>query len=340
MMHEERRQSRIARLRAELTAYGRMSVREQNVIAQCWDLGRFLADDQADVAESNAPPLDIDSLTNLSVASAVVVANIVSRVAALSDLYEEHLDESKPIVTPYTSEHPTADAFEEEEEEVRRIALGLEDDGQPATDAEAESDEFSAESSPSKASPRLQAKSAIVAAAELLSNEETAAVLDARLRCLPLAEYTESAKQRYLSQCEGEMYELAFGGPDVGQRLGGADDSAARLPTAMKVLEEIEERMPAVKGIYTRALAIPREEHHAACRELLTRMGVPIVFARVPYEAEGLCAAMAMSGLVDFAGTEDSDVVAYGVSHSHWVLTADDRAHSCATSPTRKCRFC
>lgn len=278
-----------------------MSAREQAVIAQCWELGRFIPDD----ADPTPPPPTPLHLTNRGVATALSVGNLVSRVAAFSDLYEEHLVDSKPIVRPHTSEHPTADAFEEEEEEVRRIALGLEQ----YPEAEGSTSSPDSELTSKAEAAHAGAKSAIVHAAELLADEKGAALLDARLKCLPAAEYTESPKQRHLTDCEAEVYELAFGDspePSV--------ENGARVTAAMKVVRDIETRMPAVRGIYTRALAIPREEHHAACRELLTRMGVPIVFARVPYEAEGLCAAMALSGVVDFAGTEDSDVVAYGVS--------------------------
>lgn len=227
-------------------------------------------------------------------ATALAVGRMAAGIAEFSALYEEYVVDSQPVLCAPASEHPTADAFEEEEEELRRIV------GDSAPNCKA-----------------------VVAAADLLSDEEGAAVLDARLRCLPAAEYTETPKQRDLTEREAEVYDLAFGG-DVAAALG--------------VLGDIEGRMSRVANIYERALAIPREEHHAACRELLKRMGVPIVFARVPYEAEGLCAAMALSGLVDFAGTEDSDVVAYGVSPEPGGAHSRDRFSRTSRRPRTRSR--
>jgi hypothetical protein len=71
---------------------------------------------------------------------------------------------------------------------------------------------------------------------------------------------------------------------------------------------------PARKAIYERALQVPTQRIFAQCRELLQRMGVPVVFAEVPFEAEGLAAALAKEGLVDYVGTEDSDAIPLGVS--------------------------
>ncbi|BEI85431.1 hypothetical protein CcaverHIS002_0508320 [Cutaneotrichosporon cavernicola] len=261
-MHETQRGARISRLRDALVAYGAMSVREQAFLAACWDAGLVATE-----VRPPEPTSDVE-FTETVVAMALAVGHMAARIAELAVLYEEYLIDSKPVLRPPSSEHPTADAFEEEEEEIRRLAGDTEPHGK-----------------------------AVVAAADLLSDEEGIAVLDARLRCLPAAEYTETPKQRDLTEREAEVYDLAFRGD---------------VSTALRELRDVEDRMPRVAEIYDRALAIPRESHHAACRELLRRMGVPIVFAHVPYEAEGLCAAMALSGIVDFAGTEDSDVVAYG----------------------------
>jgi flap endonuclease-1 len=238
-----------------------MSARERAVLSEAWDVG--LLDTEVIPPE----PTTAVEFTDRLVAAALAVGGMAARIADLAALYEEHMVDTQPVLSPPSSEHPTADAFEEEEEEIRRIAGDTAPHGQ-----------------------------AVVAVASLLSDEEGAAFIDARLRCLPAAEYTETPKQRDLTQREGEVYDLAF----------------VDTPAALRALREIEVRMRRVAGIYERALAIPREEHHAGCRELLRRMGVPIMLARVPYEAEGLCAAMALAGVVDFAGTEDSDVVAIG----------------------------
>lgn len=82
----------------------------------------------------------------------------------------------------------------------------------------------------------------------------------------------------------------------------------------MDRLDRLIRIAPEVKQSYERALAMPSPSDHDACMELVTRMGVPVIKAGIPYEAEGLAASMARSGLVDFVGTEDSDVLAYEVS--------------------------
>lgn len=82
----------------------------------------------------------------------------------------------------------------------------------------------------------------------------------------------------------------------------------------MSQLEDLIRASPAVRQTYERALAMPTPSDHDACMELVARMGVPIIKAGIPYEAEGLAASLARAGLVDFVGTEDSDVVAYEVS--------------------------
>ncbi|GMK55484.1 hypothetical protein CspeluHIS016_0205400 [Cutaneotrichosporon spelunceum] len=261
--HEGRRGARMRKLQATLSAMGTMGVRERAIIGACWDTG--LLGTEVLPLESKAEEVEF---TERVLATALAVGQMAARIAELTALYEEYVIDSQPVLRPPSSEHPTADAFEEEEEEIRRIAGDTAEHGK-----------------------------AVVAAADLLADEEGAAVVDARLRCLPAAEYTETPRQRDLSDREAEVFDLAFRG---------------HVALALHELQQVEERMPGVADIFDRALAAPLESDHAACRELLRRMGVPIVFAHVPYEAEGLCAAMALSGAVDFAGTEDSDVVAYG----------------------------
>jgi hypothetical protein len=82
----------------------------------------------------------------------------------------------------------------------------------------------------------------------------------------------------------------------------------------MERLDHLIKTSPEVKQVYERALAMPTPSDHDACMELVTRMGVPVIKAGIPYEAEGLAASLARSGLVDFVGTEDSDVIASEVS--------------------------
>ena len=82
----------------------------------------------------------------------------------------------------------------------------------------------------------------------------------------------------------------------------------------MARLDELIARNPEVREIYNRALSLPKTSDHDDCKELLVKMGVPVLEAAVPFEAEGLAASLARAGLVDFVATEDSDVLAYEVS--------------------------
>lgn len=81
----------------------------------------------------------------------------------------------------------------------------------------------------------------------------------------------------------------------------------------MDRLDELIRTSPEIKQIYERRLAMPTSLDHDACMELVARMGIPVIKAAIPYEAEGLAASLARAGLVDFVGTEDSDVIAYEV---------------------------
>lgn len=51
-------------------------------------------------------------------------------------------------------------------------------------------------------------------------------------------------------------------------------------------------------------------EHNEECKKLLRLMGVPVIDA--PSEAEAQCAAMAKSGVVYGAATEDMDCLTFG----------------------------
>lgn len=91
-------------------------------------------------------------------------------------------------------------------------------------------------------------------------------------------------------------------------------DTDTDMTDPMDRLDQLIRTSPEVKRTYDRALAMPTPSDHDACMELVTRMGVPVIKAGIPYEAEGLASSLARAGLVDFVGTEDSDVLAYEVS--------------------------
>ncbi|KAK4686074.1 hypothetical protein P7C73_g4053, partial [Tremellales sp. Uapishka_1] len=152
-------------------------------------------------------------------------------------------------------------------------------------------------------------------------------------------DYTESPRQMELTRKEGEIINsfLSFPsstrstpsestlpsapsanisrlpptGPSPG-RYSIFDDIPSPPPyTTLERLGILIDEAPAVYQIYERALSVPTMRDHEDCKELLSRMGIPILEAKIPFEAEGLASALALSGLVDYVGSEDSDVVAY-----------------------------
>lgn len=61
---------------------------------------------------------------------------------------------------------------------------------------------------------------------------------------------------------------------------------------------------------FTRRTVKVTKEHNAECQKLLSLMGIPFVLA--PCEAEAQCAALAKSGKVYAAGSEDMDTLTFG----------------------------
>jgi len=163
--------------------------------------------------------------------------------------------------------------------------------------------------------------------------EEETSVLDEALeQVVPEEAFRESKAQKELTEEEGRIINKFLGTSPVKQINSEMEEvfTPDQRP-AMVRLEDLIEATPDVRAIYQRALNMPSPSDHDACRELVMKMGVPVLEARIPYEAEGLAASLANAGLVDFVGTEDSDVLAYEVSigiRSVWVA-ADVRHPFC-----------
>lgn len=81
----------------------------------------------------------------------------------------------------------------------------------------------------------------------------------------------------------------------------------------LRRLDDLIEAVPGTKAIYERALGQPSKHTYIDCQDLLHRMGVPVVLADAPYEAEGLATALTKAGLADWVASEDSDVIPLGV---------------------------
>lgn len=124
----------------------------------------------------------------------------------------------------------------------------------------------------------------------------------------PSHDFTESIRQTALTA--NENYLLS----DIIKTL----TTTFPTPTQMTFVEyqqelrNLQDRAREVARTYERSHAKPTAQDIEEARELLQVMGVPIVQAPSPYEAEGLAAAMVLGGMADYAGTEDSDVLVYG----------------------------
>lgn len=131
-------------------------------------------------------------------------------------------------------------------------------------------------------------------------------VIDARFESLaPATAYTETPRQVALTEQEGALWTSLFAAhPAL---------SPTALHTATKTTRRMLTQASTVASTYARALNWPLADDHQACCDLLLLMGVPVLTANIPYEAEGLAAALANAGAVDYVGSEDSDVVVYGV---------------------------
>jgi flap endonuclease-1 len=154
-------------------------------------------------------------------------------------------------------------------------------------------------------------------------------MIDEKLQeLLPPDEWVETPRQMDLTALEGNIVESLLGVPsrmmevdessEVEGQVAPAPVHPATVPIAAAIadLDDLMGRLHDVRHTYARQLALPSSSDHQDCRELLIKLGVPVVTAMIPYEAEGLASALAKEGIVDFVGTEDSDVLAYEVGSS------------------------
>jgi flap endonuclease-1 len=122
----------------------------------------------------------------------------------------------------------------------------------------------------------------------------------------PSLEFTETIRQMALTANENYIVS------DIIKTITSDSPSQLALLESQQELRDLQDRAKEVSKTYERSHAKPTAQDMEEARELLEIMGVPIVQAPSPYEAEGLCAAMVLSGMADYAGTEDSDVLVYG----------------------------
>ncbi|OWZ32644.1 5' flap endonuclease [Cryptococcus neoformans c45] len=144
--------------------------------------------------------------------------------------------------------------------------------------------------------------------------------LDEKLEDLvPLENFTETRRQLDLTREEGEIINLVLSPPPPSDHYPTPPPSPpfqiASEPSpssnALIRLRALIATLPSVLSIYQRALDIPSPADHLNCQHLLHLLRVPILHASIPFEAEGLASSLCLSGLADYVGTEDSDVLGY-----------------------------
>ena len=136
-----------------------------------------------------------------------------------------------------------------------------------------------------------------------LDDDASVQVLDEKLgEVIPAQLMKESPRQAELTRQEGDIYSTLLAVPENGE-----------MQEIFREVDNLLKTVPEIRATYERALNMPTQRHLDECKELLLIMGVPVIEAMIPYEGEGLAASLARAGKVDFVGTEDSDVLAYGV---------------------------
>ncbi|KAJ9093604.1 hypothetical protein QFC19_008271 [Naganishia cerealis] len=121
----------------------------------------------------------------------------------------------------------------------------------------------------------------------------------------PDREYTESPRQMTLTTEEALRLQ------DIAQAISSGDYEASQIMEFGKDFTDLKERARLVARTYERGHKIPSKWELEECQELMHVMGVPVILAHPPFEAEGLASAMALAGIADFVGTEDTDVLGY-----------------------------
>lgn len=308
LRHEEARVERLGLLHETIEKFESLSAEEKTAVKEDWQTHKWTRD---------GPPSDFPAETDIKHTSKSL----------------EYLTEMSTLLGAYKERHELGTRTTEKEQEltgavdqVREVELFI--------DEALESGQME-ESRPSSKDSDAETTQA-----------DTRTLIDDQLEeVVPKDAFWETPNQKLMTELEGVIIEDLLGGPrtvnteelkkptkrgvkaqvaeegDEGdlalaletRTATGAD--IASVPALLTRVDELIVKAPLVKGIYERALALPTSKDHRDCKDLLIRMGVPVISAPVPYEAEGLASTLALRGLVDFVGTEDSDVIAYGVSH-------------------------
>lgn len=348
--HEVDRADRLGALRAAFRELEALPFEEQEVVRQHWATTRFVSPEgQTEVTESTVreaaertvvPPL-VDERVGVTggsvqgVASAQGVQTVPKPEPATHTIglsvgrtivrVLRSIDVLTALVARYRASNVTREWGVPESPEVSQVMEYVRELEDLAEEVEAES------STTGRVVPgegEAQEQSDAVSAREFV---------DERIEEVMPETVPESRRQNALTMEEGEIIDAFLtprSEPEAGEELAPArmPPAESSLPSNILVEDDILEvltpptdtplhrlddlisRLPEVLATYDRALHMPSQRDHADCRELLLKMGVPVIEAEPPFEAEGVASALAKRGLVDYVGTEDSDVIAYDVS--------------------------
>ena len=305
--HEEERADRLAQLRQAFGEFEEMSEVEKSIARSYWDTTDTKAappDPWSTVQRSSQPTIQEEASVPLQTPSSAlklavgstataseltsslpvhtaedIIGKVASFVSNVAELVDNHRLSARPAVTP-----PPKQVTEEVNEAIDHVR---------------ELEDFSAD---------LETQLTPV-------EDEEESLIDEKLQeIVPTDLFTESPRQTALTMEEGKVIE-AFLHPaeTLATLTSDEDEIEVGPPSPTAQLDDIISRSPEVMNTYAQALSLPTTNDHNDCKELLVKMGVPVMEAIAPYEAEGLASSLAKAGLVDFVGTEDSDVLAYEV---------------------------
>lgn len=119
----------------------------------------------------------------------------------------------------------------------------------------------------------------------------------------PSAEQLESHPQ-FPAIASKFQFQLAIDEARAWNHLVSGD--AAKLDEAEDSLIRIEERSKIIATSYRRRNTFPNQATYETSKTMLRSMGVPCLESSVPFEGEGLAAAIVLAGHADFVISEDT----------------------------------
>ncbi|WWD22585.1 hypothetical protein CI109_107078 [Kwoniella shandongensis] len=328
--HEITRSSRLSSLREVLYDFEEMPEEEKEVVRAHWETTRFMfVQPKAEVAQqlreegeaeegkglttegkgtvsreslitpptpSSTPPADVSKpIPTLSQSDGESIDRITGMIDSLAHLVQDYRDhyQAPASTTPRIDGLGLDLNLEHMEEEIQQWASLR----PPASESSSAKEE------------------------EEKARHHGVEELDETLQEMLEGKVKETKRQAELTREEGEIINLALSPTTSSAAYPTPPPTPPSSPSPFPQLsaphspitrlDHLIDALPVVKEVYERALDVPSIADHEDCKTLLGVMGVPVIEAMIPYEAEGFAASLAKKGLVDFVGTEDSDVLAY-----------------------------